>query len=655
MNYRPEIDGLRAIAVVAIVLFHTEISLFDKAFIGVDVFFVISGYLITGLIVHKQQTANFVLVDFYLRRIRRLLPVLLLLMLVCIPFAHTWMLAVQFKDFSQSLIATTTFSSNILFWLKSQYYFAESSSFKPLLHTWSLAIEEQFYLFYPVLLLPLLQWGKRYTVYLVSIVTFMSAAYAEWYLAGDLISQYYLPQARVWLFGIGALVFFTCHRKQLVTDRFAASLAIIGASMFLLPIILASNNLFFEHRIGVLSWTSISIAGVAMMIAFASQHNMVGRLLSLRLLVAIGLISYSLYLWHYPIFALARIRLFEVSASEYFGLTMLALMLAFLSWRWVETPFRNAKLVNTKRLLVTVCSASLVILSIGVYGVLSGGVVLGISSETDSALRDNYGLSKNCSPFNSSLSASNGVCQTGAEPEIALWGDSFAMHIVDGLLASNPKASLIQFTLSACSPVPMAARISPTNLQYKQRVRQCAEFNRLVLASLDHLNSVNYAIVSSRFSNHFTRYYAQSSHYTADQKVSGEQGLLRTVTHDFQQVLENLTNRGITPVVISEPARPPDANIVCAASSVKLGRDIKPCNFSRSTISEAQVSANKLLLEIAKDYNVIWLDEVLCNGDKCFTVLEQTPIFTSGGHLSRQGSALIGKKLDLYKRLKKVR
>jgi hypothetical protein len=334
---------------------------------------------------------------------------------------------------------------------------------------------------------------------------------------------------------------------------------------------------------------------------------------------------------------------------------MLALMLAFLSWRWVETPFRNAKLVNTKRLLVTVCSASLVILSIGVYGVLSGGVVLGISSETDSALRDNYGLSKNCSPFNSSLSASNGVCQTGAEPEIALWGDSFAMHIVDGLLASNPKASLIQFTLSACSPVPMAARISPTNLQYKQRVRQCAEFNRLVLASLDHLNSVNYAIVSSRFSNHFTRYYAQSSHYTADQKVSGEQGLLRTVTHDFQQVLENLTNRGITPVVISEPARPPDANIVCAASSVKLGRDIKPCNFSRSTISEAQVSANKLLLEIAKDYNVIWLDEVLCNGDKCFTVLEQTPIFTSGGHLSRQGSALIGKKLDLYKRLKKVR
>jgi peptidoglycan/LPS O-acetylase OafA/YrhL len=644
MIYRPEIDGLRAIAVIAIVLFHTEIDAFNKAFIGVDVFFVISGYLITALIVEKQKNGVFTLFGFYHRRVRRLFPALLLLMLVCIPFAYAWMFAVQFKDFSQSLVAATLFTSNILFWLESQYYFAASSSLKPLLHTWSLAVEEQFYFLYPLLLLPTLRFGRRYAVFLITLMTVLSACYAEFLLGVDRVSQYYLPQARIWLFGVGALIYFTMRDHDFSSHCFSGGIAQIGVLLFLLPIVLTSNNIFFEPKIGVLSWTSISIAGVALIIAFASNKNLVGKMLSARLLVGVGLISYSVYLWHYPIFALARIRLFDISVAMYGALIALALLLSYLSWRWVETPFRDAKRIGNNLLYIIIASASAIILSAGFYGVWSEGEVVGMDSKIDQSLHDNYGLARNCTPSNGKSS-----CQTDDEPEIVVWGDSFAMHIVDALIESNPNVSLIQFTSSACSPVPISSRIEVTNLQFQQRTRDCKQFNQEVAASLDEMKSLKYAVISSRFSNHFARFHFQSSTTTASEKAKEELSLLTELLSSFEIVLDTLTKKGITTVIISEPARPPRVNIICAASGVKFDRDTKRCNFLLSHTSDAQASARKLLIEISRHHKVIWLDELICQQDECFTVLEETPIYTNGGHLSRQGAALIGKKLDLYR------
>ncbi|MFT5609313.1 MAG: peptidoglycan/LPS O-acetylase OafA/YrhL [Parvicella sp.] len=646
MIYRPEIDGLRSIAVIAIVLFHTEIDLFSKAFIGVDVFFVISGYLITGLIVSKQKKGSFRLVDFYRRRIRRLLPALLLLMLVCIPFAYSWMFAVQQKDFSQSLVAATLFSSNILFWLESQHYFAASSSFKPLLHTWSLAVEEQFYLLYPLLLLPTVRLGRPYAVLLITLITVLSACYAEFYLGDDRISQYYLPQARVWLFGVGALVYFTVQDKNYSNHWLAGGIAQIGILLFFLPIILASNTLFFDTKIGVLSWTSISIIGTVLIIAFASRNNMVGKILSVRPLVGLGLISYSLYLWHFPIFVFARIRLFDVSVVMYGVLAALALLLSYLSWRWVETPFRDANRVGNKALYSIIVGASAAILMVGSYGLWSADSFSDINLKADHTLDENYGLARNCSP-----SDTNSLCQTSDAPEIAVWGDSFAMHIVDGLIESYPKVSLIQFTLSACSPVLTQSRFAVNNLRFQQRRRDCKQFNQDVLTSLDEVKTLRYAIISSRFSNHFARLHFQSAAITASQKAEEEQALLAESIRDFEVVLGKLASKGIAAVIVSEPARPPGANIVCAASAVKFGRDTKPCNFLLSQTSDAQVSARKMLKVIARQHKVIWLDELICREDDCFTVLDGTPIYTNGGHLSREGSALIGKKLNLYKLL----
>ena len=646
MIYRPEIDGLRAIAVIAIVLFHTEIDLFSNAFIGVDVFFVISGYLITAVIVDKQKNDSFSLFDFYQRRIRRLVPALLLLMLVCIPFAYTWMFAAQFEDFSQSLVAATLFMSNILFWLESHYYFAASSSFKPLLHTWSLAVEEQFYLFYPLFLLPWLRFGKRYAVLSVTLITLLSAGYTELYLIDNVVSKYYLPQARVWLFGIGSLIYLIVGDKDYSSYWFAGGIAQIGVLLFILPIILVSNSIFFDSQIGVLSWTSISIIGVALIIVFAGRATLVGKVLSVRLLVGIGLISYSVYLWHYSIFSLARIRLFDVSATMYGALTILALLLSYLSWRWVETPFRDCNKISNNILAIVVVCASAVILMVGSYGFLSEGAVLGMNSKIDNVLGNNYGLASNCPP-----NKIDGTCQFGDEPEMVIWGDSFAMHIIDGIIESKPKVSLIQFTQSACSPVPISIDPVIGALKPQQGMQSCMEFNREVLSSIDDIDSLRYAIISSRFSNLFTRFHFRSSAITAPEKAHQEHLLMTHLLGNFDKILNALAEKGIIPVVVSEPVRPPDANIICAASAVKFGRDTGRCNFSLSQLSDAQLSARRMLREIERQHKVIWLDEPICRQDECFTVLEGTPIYTNGGHLSRQGSALVGKKLNLYQLL----
>jgi peptidoglycan/LPS O-acetylase OafA/YrhL len=646
MMYRPEIDGLRAIAVAAIVLFHTDIELFDKAFIGVDVFFVISGYLITGLIITKHEDSTFTLFYFYQRRVRRLFPSLFLITLVCIPFAYSWMLTTQFKDFSQSLVAATLFLSNILFWLESQYYFAASSSLKPLLHTWSLGVEEQFYFCYPLLLMPLLRFCRRQLVLMIALMTVCSAAYTEFFLANNLNSQYYLPQARVWLFGVGALIYLMLKNNDFGQHWVSGGVALLGVSLFFLPIVLVSNNVFFERNTGVLSWTTLSILGVALMIGFANGRNIVGQILSFRLLVGLGLISYSFYLWHFPIFAFARIRLFEVSVGMYMVLTTLALILSVLSWRWVEIPFRSATRINNTVLFVIVMCASFLSLSIGAYGVLSGGQMLGMSSKTDGGMQDNYGLARNCTPRNS-----NGSCQTSTEPELIVWGDSFAMHIVEGIVQSNAMASLIQFTSSACSPIPVVLTTDPIDRQYQQRLDGCNKFNSDVLSSLDEFESAKYVIISSRFSNHFTHHHLRLVASAAAEKVEGERAILKEVTNNFHLILEAVTAKGLTPVIISEPSRPPSANIVCAASAIKFDREPGVCNFNRSHITAAQMSANKMLKEIDKDYKVIWLDEFICRHNECFTLLEKIPIYTNGGHLSREGSALIGQRMDLYLRI----
>ena len=304
MNYRPEIDGLRAFAVLPVVFFHAGFSSFSGGFVGVDVFFVISGYLITSIIIAGQEAGTFTLIRFYERRARRILPALFVVMFACLPFAWFWLYPIDFKRFSQSIVAVTTYSSNILFILTSSY-FERAAELKPLLHTWSLAVEEQFYLFFPVFLVGFWRLGKRRLLLLLSILAIISLLLAEWESINSPTIAFYGLPTRGWELMIGAFVAFYASGDKKDSSILTQQVgSFIGLSMLIYPIIWFNKYTPFPSL-----YTLVPTIGTALIILFTTQKTIVGKLLGSKLFVGIGLISYSAYLWHQPLLAFYSLNL----------------------------------------------------------------------------------------------------------------------------------------------------------------------------------------------------------------------------------------------------------------------------------------------------------------------------------------------------------
>ena len=333
MKHRSEIDGLRAVAVIPVILFHAGTSIFSGGFIGVDVFFVISGYLITRLILEELAAGRFSLRQFYIRRARRILPALLAVIFATTVGAFILMLPTQYADFSLSSLAVLLFISNVFFWQTSGY-FAPDARELPLLHTWSLGIEEQYYMLFPLMLMLVWRLGKRsafFCTFLAAIVSFALCEYASHHYIN---SNYFLIPFRAWELLAGSLCAFFAHGREIKKRNVPSAL---GLLLIILSIMTYSESLRFPS-----AYALIPVLGTALVLLYATAGSWVERILSWRPLVAIGLISYSAYLWHQPLFALARIGLPSV-ADTYIMLilALVALILGALTWRFIEQPFRN--------------------------------------------------------------------------------------------------------------------------------------------------------------------------------------------------------------------------------------------------------------------------------------------------------------------------
>lgn len=359
--YRPEIDGLRSIAVLPVILFHAGFSIFSGGYVGVDVFFVISGYLITGILLRDIAAEDFSIWRFYERRARRILPALLLVMLVTLPFAWTWMTAPLYADFAASLLAVLGFVSNILFWQQSSY-FDVAAELKPMLHTWSLAIEEQYYLFFPPLLWLIMRViGIRGSVALLCALAFASLALTEAMVRDRPVAVFYLLPFRTWELLAGALCAFVhVHGSR----REQPHLALLGIAMILGPIFVYDATTPFPSLFAL-----VPVLGTVLVILFASSAGIAGRLLANPVAIGIGLISYSAYLWHQPLFALARIR-FDLHPGElvFLPLSAAALSLAWFSWRFVEQPFRRG--MTLRRFIVITGVTALAMAVLGTVGIV---------------------------------------------------------------------------------------------------------------------------------------------------------------------------------------------------------------------------------------------------------------------------------------------
>lgn len=331
MRYRREIDGLRALAVAPVILFHAGVPGFSGGYVGVDIFFVISGYLITTLILDEMEDRRFSLVSFYERRARRILPALFLVVACCIPFARAWMDPWEYRDFTQSVGATALFASNIHFWADGSY-FAPAGDVRPLLHTWSLGVEEQFYLVFPLFLILMWRFGRRAILWTVLAFLVAGLALAETGSRSDPNATFYLPQTRIWELDVGVVCALLRHRVAEMQSGLLSGLGLVLIGVAVLA---------FDEKTPFPSvYALVPTLGAGLVILFGGAGTATARLLSTAPLVAIGLVSYSAYLWHQPLFAFSRIRGLEgpwVTAILIAG----TFLLAWLSWRFVERPFRG--------------------------------------------------------------------------------------------------------------------------------------------------------------------------------------------------------------------------------------------------------------------------------------------------------------------------
>jgi len=365
LKYRPEIDGLRALAVLPVILFHAGFELFSGGFVGVDVFFVISGYLITSLLVEDIENKRFSILHFYERRARRILPALFLVMLVCIPFAWMWMLPDQMKNFSQSLVAVSLFASNILFWKESGYFEADAIE-KPLLHTWSLAVEEQYYVLFPIFLILAWRFGKNRVFWMIVVMAAISLLLSEWGWRNKATANFYLAPTRAWELFAGSIAAFIVQKQGVQKNNL---LALVGFVAIIFSIFIYDETTPFPSV-----YALVPVIGVVLLVLYADEETLTAKLLSTKGLVGIGLISYSAYLWHQPLFAFARVRLVDNPSPLLMAtLSITSIALAFLSWRFVESPFRKKNKIGKKSIFILSTFGILSALSIGVIGHLQNG------------------------------------------------------------------------------------------------------------------------------------------------------------------------------------------------------------------------------------------------------------------------------------------
>ena len=471
LAYRRDIDGLRAIAVLAVVLFHFGVPGITGGFVGVDVFFVISGFLITSIIWRERQANRFSFIDFWARRARRILPALFVMIAATLVAGWFLLAPKDYEELGRSAHYQVTFTSNLLF-SRQHGYFDVSSDIKPLLHTWSLAVEEQFYIFFPLLLALLSSRLKHWRLALF-VVLLGSFGMSVWAVQHEPQKAFFLLHLRAWELLAGAMLAVLPKREWRASPALAQGVSLASMALILIAVLGYDAKTPFPGATALLPVLGV----VGLIWANGQQQTWVARLLSTRVMVGIGLISYSWYLWHWPVFVYANYAAVDgLSAPELAGLMLLSLVLGYLSWRFVETPFREKRLLAGRKAILG--SAMVGILALGFTG-LAIREFDGLPSRlSEQALR--FAQAKKWSPDLLACMADKDTpderlfCHFGPKSQAVsalVWGDSHATALIPALQegATRHNISLVEASFAGCVPVDGLENIA-----------RCAHFNRRV-------------------------------------------------------------------------------------------------------------------------------------------------------------------------------
>jgi peptidoglycan/LPS O-acetylase OafA/YrhL len=375
IGYRPEIDGLRAVAVLSVIIYHAGVNVFDTpifvgGFVGVDVFFVISGYLITAILL-KELCSNggISYIGFYERRLRRILPALLCVMFCSFLLGWKYLLPPDFEEFSRSILWALGFSSNFYFHYSGLEYGARDSQFLPLLHTWSLSVEEQFYLFVPVALLIAYRLQRTRIISILVIALIMSLLVAQWGSLRYSSANFYMLPSRMWELLAGAILAAMEIKRGYRRGRLNQLFPLIG-----LALIVVSIFIFSEKTPHPSFYTVLPVAGVCLVIWFAQPTEPVTKFLSSKPMVGLGLISYSLYIWHYPIFVFGRLRNPLASDLEKIVWIFLAALLASATYFLFEKVFRDRRLISGKKFVFIISIATAMVIGTNLFVIKNEGI-----------------------------------------------------------------------------------------------------------------------------------------------------------------------------------------------------------------------------------------------------------------------------------------
>jgi peptidoglycan/LPS O-acetylase OafA/YrhL len=663
MQYRPEIDGLRGVAVLLVLFFHSGLPFFSGGFVGVDVFFVISGYLITSIILHDIQNDRFSYVNFYERRIRRILPALYVMsLLVLIVLLLTQVPSDLIKS-AKTLIFALLFSSNIFFW-RTTDYFSGDSDFEYFLHTWSLGVEEQFYFIFPLVIL-LFARKQQYLLWLALaafVVSFGISVYAtydyQW-------AAYYLLPSRAWQMMAGAILAITAssvvHLK--VDSRWLNTLAIMAVLLVFLPAVFYSKETRFPGLAAL--WPTLG-AVLIVFLGLIGCRGWIIRFLGGAPLRSVGLISYSLYLWHWPIFAFLRNYQADVRLSVWMSILGIAasFLMAYLSWRFVEAPFRDRALFSRRSIYSLAGVSTGIILTACVVIILLDGIpsridsqVIRLSQVSESEVIDNSCVSKTAGDVRAgrvcyvgenessedSKGSGNSVLGSTSSASIILWGDS---HM--SALKSSFSQGLSELGLTAafigrtgCPPMPQVMRVGNSGGQ------QCLDFNDEVMQFISRHKSIKTVVLHARWalSVEGTRYGAEQGppYVLSDTSMSERVSNEYVVRRALERVVAQLLAMDKRVVIIASVPEVGSSVPKVVANNLFWGKtfDIRP---RISDFNVRQKHTYAILSSIKSTFPnvaVVYPADVLCGLEYCRIMDGDNPLYFDDDHLSDSGAALV--------------
>ena len=667
MKYRAEIDGLRALAVLPVIFFHAGFSLFSGGFVGVDVFFVISGYLITSIILAEQEKGTFSIAHFYERRARRILPALFLVIITCLPFAYVWMLPEDFISFGKSIVAVQLFASNFFYFFESGY-FEGASELKPLLHTWSLAVEEQFYLIFPAFIAFTWWVGRKKIIFIIGLVAMLSLLLSQFgglysFTSGTLDEArlfavpsyaFFLDPTRAWEHLIGVLAAFYLQSNGQPKLSYNWVLALLGLLLVAIATVVFDKNTPFPSVFAL-----VPTIGTLLIILYATSDNLVGKFLSLPLIVGVGLISYSSYLWHQPIFVFARLRSADqLETWLLLTLSLFALLLGYLSWRYVEKPFRNKSNFSRGQIFTYSIAGSVVLVGVGLVAAYSNIAYSRFDDKTLEVIESNShlqsaGWGKCSSDSNASFTSD---CALGANvaPTIALLGDSHAEALAFeiGLRLKDENLSVQNLTFFACPPVP--------NIIIKETYDlRCPKYNDRVWEYLKHSQQIETVIIHASWLAYFegtlfdngeggVEHGQNRTAITIDNDnwVESDEARKALVGEYIKNSVQVLLDQGKRVIfVYPSPEIGWDVPNMIIKSSLFRWEDREDISISYDSFLRRSKDTYYALSQIPDHANLsrVLLSETLCNKvmeGRCSATMNGRPLYFDDNHLSNLGSKL---------------